>query len=46
MSVEQAKKRAQFEIFAVLDHAEKLDLEGKQRECRDAMFRARNLLDF
>jgi hypothetical protein len=46
MSVEQAKKRAQSRIFAVLNHAEKLDFEGKQRECRNAMFRARILLEF
>jgi hypothetical protein len=45
VSVERAKKQAQTQILTVLAQAEALDSEGKRGECRDAIARARLLLN-
>jgi hypothetical protein len=44
-SVERAKKQAQALIMTVLAQAEALDSEGKRTECRDAIAKARILLN-
>jgi hypothetical protein len=45
VSVERAKKQAQSGIFTVLAQAEALDSEGKPSACRDAIARAKILLN-
>lgn len=44
-SVERAKETAKAQIAAVLAQAESLDAQGKQRECRQALLKARLLLN-
>jgi hypothetical protein len=44
-SVEHAKKQAQVQILMVVTQAEALDLEGKQSECRNALAKAKLLLN-
>ncbi|MGA2795042.1 MAG: hypothetical protein ABSE69_16230 [Roseiarcus sp.] len=44
-SVERAKENAKAQIAAVLAQAESFDAQGKQRECRQALLKARLLLN-
>lgn len=44
-SVEHAKKQAQAQILMVVTQAEALDLEGKKSECRNALAKAKLLLN-
>ena len=44
-SVERAKKRAQVRILMVVTQAEALDSEGRQSECRNALAKAKLLLN-
>jgi hypothetical protein len=44
-SVERAKRQSQSRIITVLAQAETFDSEGKQRECTNAIARARQLLN-
>jgi hypothetical protein len=44
-SVERAKKLARAQIVAVLAQAEALDSEGKRNECRNAIAKAKLLLN-
>ncbi len=44
-SVERAKENAKAQIAAVLAQADSLDAQGKQRECRQALLKARLLLN-
>jgi hypothetical protein len=44
-SVKHAREQSQLRIFAVLAQAEAFDSEGKQSECREAITRARLLLN-
>jgi hypothetical protein len=44
-SVERAEKNAKAEIFAVLAQAESLDAQGRQHACRQALRKARLLLN-
>jgi hypothetical protein len=45
VSVERAKKQAQAQIYSVLAQAEASNSEGKQGECKDAIARAKLLLN-
>src|ERR1700719_1858465 len=44
-SVEHAKKQAQAQILMVVTQAEALDSEGKKSECRNALAKAKLLLN-
>jgi hypothetical protein len=44
-SVERAKKQAQTQILMVVTQAEALDSEGKKSECRNALAKAKLLLN-
>jgi cyanate permease len=44
-SVERAKKQAQAQLLTVVAQAEALDSEGKQGECRNALAKAKLLLN-
>ena len=44
-SVEHAKKQAQAQILMVVTQAEALDSEGKKSECRNALAKAKVLLN-
>jgi hypothetical protein len=44
-SVEHARKQAQAQILLVVTQAEALDSEGKQSECRNALAKAKLLLN-
>jgi len=44
-SVERAKENAKAQIAAVLEQAESLDAQGRQRQCRQALLKARLLLN-
>lgn len=44
-SVERAKENAKAQIAAVLAQAESLDAQGKERECQQALLRARLMLN-
>ena len=44
-SVERAKKRAQAQILMVVTQAEAIDSEGKKSECRNALAKAKLLLN-
>ena len=44
-SVDHAKKQAQAQILMVVTHAEALDSEGKKSECRNALAKAKLLLN-
>jgi hypothetical protein len=45
ISVERAKREAQSQIFKALAQAQALDLQGRPSECRDAIARAKILLN-
>jgi hypothetical protein len=45
ISVERAKKEAQSQIFKALAQAQALDSQGRSSECRDAIQRAKILLN-
>jgi hypothetical protein len=45
ISVERAKKDAQSQIFRALAQAQSLDSQGRPSECREAIARARILLN-
>jgi hypothetical protein len=45
ISVERAKKEAQSQIFKALAQAQALDSQGRPSECRDAIARAKILLN-
>jgi hypothetical protein len=45
ISVERAKKDAQSQIFRALAQAKTLDSQGRPRECREAIARAKLLLN-
>jgi hypothetical protein len=44
-SVERAKKQAQALVMTVLAQAEALDSQGKRNECREAIVKAKHLLN-